>query len=533
VNKEKKEFLESFLEYYAELSLKSLLEKITNNIRKQLACEDAAIFLYHQESETLSFETVTGNNKEKLKKIILKKGEGIVGWIAETRETALINDCLKDNRFTGKTDKESAYNTKSLLGVPVIMDNKLIGVVEAINKLENDFNEQDKDNLIFIAKYISIPIQNALLFRKANRENQDKNCLIEFSKLIATSISFQDVFKQFKKNVLKTLSINQCEIFAVYDDINYSIYKNVNNKIFKFSYNFSLNSSSQTQGEITINTEDKLQEGILDLIKGLSAFVALNLERNKLFKHMVEKEKMENELKIAKDIQESFIKQDKVELSNLDVSHCWISASAVGGDYFHISELSDNEVVFSINDIAGHGISASLLMSVYRTNFLYQLEREKDILKTISYLNLLLAKTTRTSLYVSSFTFLLNTKTGKLKYINAGHTPALIIRDKKPIVLKNHSLVVGVIPSAEFELFETSLEDSDIIVLYTDGITEAENKLGEEYSQERMSKVIAENSNLKTEEIKNKILIDLKQFSGTDKFEDDITLIIVKWKKVL
>ena len=120
---------------YSELDLGNLLNTIAEKIKTYLNCEESSIFLFNPRKEELYFEIATGNKEEELKKIILKKGEGIAGWIAERKECVVINNCAEDPRFEKTVDKKTSFVTNSILGVPVISGDTLIGVVEAINKM--------------------------------------------------------------------------------------------------------------------------------------------------------------------------------------------------------------------------------------------------------------------------------------------------------------------------------------------------------------------------------------------------------------
>jgi GAF domain-containing protein len=160
-------FRKEFGDLYGVIDLGSLLDKIADKMRQYLNCRESAIFLYNAKREELYFETATGDKQDELKKIILKKREGVVGWVAEQEKRLIINDCAKDPRFTSRIDRETDFKTTSILAVPVLMNRKLLGVLEAINKIEGKFSDDDAELLEYIASVISIPLQNAMLFKKA------------------------------------------------------------------------------------------------------------------------------------------------------------------------------------------------------------------------------------------------------------------------------------------------------------------------------------------------------------------------------
>ena len=120
-------FKEEVLDLYSEVNLGALLEKITASIKEYMGSEEASIFIYNPEKEELTFETATGEKEKELKQIILKKGQGVAGWIAEQRQGVIINDCQSDPRYTIMVDQKTLFHTRSLLGVPVLMEDKRPG----------------------------------------------------------------------------------------------------------------------------------------------------------------------------------------------------------------------------------------------------------------------------------------------------------------------------------------------------------------------------------------------------------------------
>ena len=403
-------FKSEMLDLYSEVDLRLLLEKITAAIRGYLACAEASIFIYDAEKDELTFETATGEKARELKKIVLKKGQGVAGWIAAKRRGVIIDDCSRDRRHTAAVDQKTHFQTRSLLGVPVLMSGRLLGVLEAVNKSKGKFSGADLRLLAKMAAFLAIPLQNAVLIRQ-----------------------------------------------------------------------------------------------------------------------MLEKEKIEKELQIARSIQQSFLQQDAVSFPGLDIAFLNIPSSKVGGDYYEIMPLGEGQIVFSVNDIAGHGIPASMLMAVFRSNFIFNLRHGGDIAAAIAYLNRLLAETTDANLYVTSFTCRLDTASGELEYINAGHPPPLVVRGSDILLLDSGGMAVGMFADCEFPVSRFRLKEGDILVFYTDGVVEAGNENNEEYSRERLSATVAARPLLPAVELQAAVIEDLKNFCRCGDFADDVTLMVVKY----
>ncbi len=403
-------FKKEMIDLYSEVDLRLLLEKITAGIRGYLDCEEASIFIYDAEKEELAFETATGAQAEQLKRIVLKKGQGVAGWIAAERRGVIIDDCSRDKRHAAEADHKTRFQTRSLLGVPVIMGGRLLGVLEAVNKKRGKFSAADLRLLGDMAAFLAIPLQNAVLIRQ-----------------------------------------------------------------------------------------------------------------------MLEKEKIEKELQIARDMQRSFLRQDPVAFPGLDIAFLNIPSSQVGGDYYEVMPLNDREIVFSINDVAGHGIPAALLMSVFRSSFVHMLHRGNGIAETIGHLNRLIAETTEPNLYVTSFTCKLNVAQGTFDYINAGHPSPLVLRGGEALSLAAGGLVAGLWPEAKFTEERFQLLPGDILVFFTDGVIEAVNERNEEYGRARLAAAAGERRRLPAADLQDGLLDNVRGFCACDKFADDLTLMVVKY----
>lgn len=541
---------------YSEIDLNSLLNKIAGKIRKYLNCEQASIFLYDELKDELYFEIATGDKQEELKQIVFKKGEGVVGWVAENQQPLIIHDCSSDPRFSAKTDLKTNFTTRSILGVPVRYDNKPLGVLEAINKIDGKFNHEDRETLEAMARLVPIPLQNAVLFKKVKQETREKDRLLELAKSISYSSNQDEVFRRLKEiicDIVAPLEINvlvyphetqtqspqrpqssrakshlyrlltntRDEAEAPAEPINDTI-------IDEFTAVFPLKSQGRSLGTLELKLAKKIPDEVSSLIRGLAAFTAILVEKLEMQALMIEQKKLEKELEIAREIQQYFLPGECRGLKGLDVACVNIPSSQLGGDYYDIIPFNDNETVFTINDTSGHGIPASLLMSAFRANFVYSIKKDKNMVEVISNLNKLIVETTEPNHYVTSFTCRLDRENMKLSYVNAGHNAPFILRGEKMIKLENRVFAVGLFPDVPYEAVEIDVRPGDLLVLYTDGIVEAENPAGMEYSLDRLLDFVTTHREKGAEKIKEMFIGELKEFIGKNHFEDDVTFILIK-----
>ncbi|MCP5104180.1 MAG: GAF domain-containing protein, partial [bacterium] len=452
-----------FSDLYAEIDLNTLLNKIAGKVRHYLNCRESSIFLYNPLKEELSFEIATGEKQAELKKIVLKKGEGIAGWVAEHEEPLIINDCASDPRFTTKADLKTDFKTHSILGVPVRYDRKLLGVLEAINKVDETFDHEDLEMLEYISRFVAIPLQNAMLFKKVIRETRERERLLELAKIISYSSNRREVFDKLKEiicDIITPVEINvvvnaqqqgeKSNLYRLMDDSEETADTTdipaemmTETAIGDHTAVFPLKARDRVLGILELKVEKRIPEEVTSLIRGLAAFVAILIEKLEMQARMIEKERIEKELQIAREIQQSFLPNMCIQMKGLDGSCVNIPSSEVGGDYYDFIPVNDKEIIFTINDISGHGIPASLLMSIFRTNFVYRIKKDKDMQATLNHLNDLIAETTRSNHFVTSFTCRLDRQTMTMRYINAGHNAPFILRGENVIKLDKGSLPVG------------------------------------------------------------------------------------------
>lgn len=533
------QFKKEFIALYSELDLNSLLDKMADKICDYLSCAAASMFLYDSRKEELYFESATGEKQEELKKIVLKKGEGLVGWVAESNESVIVNDCSKDPRFTAVTDKKTKFITNSILAVPVQMNRKFLGVLEAVNKKEGVFDQHDQLLLESIASFISIPLQNAMLFKKVMTETKEKERLIELGKIVSCSFDLDEVFITLKDIITEIIEPSAINVMVKSQNKTYHLISNEKTPFRESQVDettidakqavFPLRVKDETLGYLEIKSNNKMPDEVVSLIRGIAIFAAISIEKFEMHIQVLERERIEKELQIAKNIQRSFLPDEKkIALKGMDVAFLNIPSSEVGGDYYDIVQLSENETIFTINDISGHGIPASLPMSIFSANFKYRVKKDKDMLTTINHLDNLIAETTDTSQFVTSFTCCINIKDRELKYFNCGHHPTFIFRKGQIIELKEGETPLGLFPGLPRTITTINIEKNDLVILYTDGIIEAENPQGDQFYYDRLKNCMKANKNLPAESIKEKLIQELKEFVKADHFDDDVTFLIIK-----
>jgi sigma-B regulation protein RsbU (phosphoserine phosphatase) len=243
-----------------------------------------------------------------------------------------------------------------------------------------------------------------------------------------------------------------------------------------------------------------------------------------------EKERFEKELEIAKGIQQSFLPDSAPEIAGIELAAKNVPALEVGGDFYDFIPIAKDRWGLVIADVSGKGVPAALFMALSRTLIRASTMKDADPARSIGHANRLICEDSKTSMFVTLFYAILDAREMTLHYVNAGHNPPLLLQGASSDVrlLKAEGIALGVIDDVELQSVRVDLNSGDVLVLYTDGVTEAINDKDEEFGEERLLRVIAENRGLPAEEILERILDAITAFAGERPQFDDITLMVLR-----
>ncbi len=268
----------------------------------------------------------------------------------------------------------------------------------------------------------------------------------------------------------------------------------------------------------------------LEFLSSLGNLAVIALENARLFKEAIEKQKMEDELLIAKEIQKGLLPARLPDVPRFDVSATNISSKQVGGDYYDFIQLSSQQYVIAIGDVSGKGTPASLLMANLQATIRALVPIGLSLTELTKRVNDLISDNTSSGRFITFFWGMLHTESKIFKYVNAGHNlPFLIHQDRSVTRLDKGGIILGIMKAiVPYQEGEVKLDDGDVLVLFTDGVSEAMNSKGEEFGENRLEEIIKENLN-ESAEVILKIIVDaVKEFSINTTQSDDITLVIVK-----
>ena len=248
-----------------------------------------------------------------------------------------------------------------------------------------------------------------------------------------------------------------------------------------------------------------------------------------------EKERLQSELEIAREVQAQLFPKAAPSNRTLKLAAACSPARSVSGDYYDYLAISEGAVAFAIGDVAGKGISAALLMasiqSAMRTQLTATNGARSDHFSTsslVSTLNRQLYASTSPEKYATFYFALYDETQQSLTYTNAGHLPPFLMRRGKFERLEPNGMVVGAFPMAKYGEETVRLEPGDILVAYTDGIVEPENTYGEMFGEERFQDLLAKYAHADSPEIMAHVMEAVVQWTGSSELQDDMTMLVAR-----
>lgn len=258
-----------------------------------------------------------------------------------------------------------------------------------------------------------------------------------------------------------------------------------------------------------------------------------------------ERERLHAELEIAREVQDALHPRTTPKLHGLTMTAACNAARMVSGDYYDYQMIGDSRVAIAVGDVAGKGISAALLMATVQSSFRTQIRACTEAAaavanggsKTVTavstsalvtQLNQQLYDYTAAEKYATFYYAVYDDETGLLTYTNAGHLPPLLIRDGEIQQLEINGMVVGAFPFASYGESSIQLVPGDLLVCFTDGVTEPENEYGEMFGEDRLAQVVLKHVQRGEREIIDAVIDSVREWTGSPELQDDQTLLLAR-----
>ncbi len=466
-----------------------------------------------------------------------------------------------------------------ILLLPIMSGQKMVGLMGLGRKAGgNVYTDSEIEYLTSLAALASSAIQNAIMYQRLEQVNrqldkkiQELNTLFEIGKELNATLDKERIIQLLIYAIMGELVTSRCLVFLqesgglrLYtarglrtnepqlqpfrrpgflkslakidrpllvekDQLprNLNILKTEELKIV-----VPMKIQEKTKGVLIIGekiTKQEFKEDEVEFLTTLCNLAMISIENARLFEETLEKQRIEEELNFARDIQQRLLprecpKNEKVEMEGLN-----IPSRQVGGDYFDCIPLDDDHIAVTIADVSGKGIPASLLMSSLHAGLRNLVTAHGDIPTMVAKLNNFLYANTSFDKFVTFFYAEIDLAEQSLTYVNAGHNPPYLIHDDGSWRrLETGGLILGMMPDMIYQSEKVPLQKHDLILMFTDGVTEAKSTADIDYDEERLQAVLKKFHRAGVKELLDEIVADVKQFTKGAPQSDDITMMAVR-----
>jgi serine phosphatase RsbU (regulator of sigma subunit) len=280
--------------------------------------------------------------------------------------------------------------------------------------------------------------------------------------------------------------------------------------------------------------DSRVRPGIFgdDILPSLATFglqAAIAIEKARLHEEELQKLRMEEELNVGRQIQLSLLPKAPPDVPGWDFAAAYQAARVVGGDFYDFFNLPSGQVGVVVADVADKGVPAAIFMALSRTMLRSTAFVERGPAAALAQANALILQDNQSELFISAFYAVIDTASGKVAYANAGHNYPLLVRASGDVeTLRASGIVLGTFADVQLQERETALEPGDMLIFYTDGITEAMNPDNEEFGEARLVAAALAQRDQSSANIVAAILGAVETFIGDAPQSDDLTLVVVK-----
>ena len=268
------------------------------------------------------------------------------------------------------------------------------------------------------------------------------------------------------------------------------------------------------------------------LLRSVSAQLALMLENSRLTDRIVEQDRLRRELALASEVQQRLFPEHPPTVKSAHLCGYCLPARGIGGDYYDFLRLDSNRIGIALADVAGKGIAAALVMSVVQASLRSLADAEGTApARLAARMNRLLCASTGPSSYATFFYATFDEITRRLTYVNGGHNPPFLLRNLEAHPIEELSaggLIIGMLPAAVFEETSVDLAPGDVLLAFTDGVSEAHDRKEEEFGEERLQALLRKHAHLPLDEMSTQIIAHLQSWMYEAAQHDDLTFILLK-----
>ncbi|MFI5069947.1 MAG: SpoIIE family protein phosphatase [Terriglobales bacterium] len=553
------------------LDLDTTLRRVAELVRKVIDYEIFAILLLHEKTQDLRFRFQVGYPPELAERLTVKVGEGVTGIAAQRREAILVQDVSQEPQYIS-----AVPGVRSELAVPLIVKNRVIGVIDIESVLPNHFTEDHKQLLTLIGSRMAIGIENARLHTRMSKQARTLLLLNEIARELTSILNLDELFKHIGELLSRLIDYQMFSILLL--DASGETLQHRFSQRFKENIHLKhdiplglgvvgyaalhrkavlvrdvrkepryIETNPETRSELSVPLIYKEKViGVLDLehtrkgfftedhqrtIVTLAAQVAIAIENARLYEEIARQEKrLERDLAMARELQFRLLPHSLPKLPNLEIAARFTPARAIGGDLYDFVSYSQSRTAIVIGDVSGKGapaaIFAALVSGILRSHAPIE-PRPAEMLSAVNYS---LVERKIEAQFVSIIYAVWDDVRRTLQVANSGLPRPVYCHDGKVEIIEATGMPLGLFEDPEYDELSFKASPGDMFVFFSDGILDATNIKGELFGRTRAEKVISECSENSAESVVNSLFKAASEHAlGVETF-DDQTVVAIKVK---
>jgi sigma-B regulation protein RsbU (phosphoserine phosphatase) len=553
------------------LDLDTTLSRVAELVRKVIEYEIFAILLVNEKAQDLRIRFQVGYAREVAERIKIKIGEGVTGIAAQRREAILIDDVSKHPEYIS-----GAPNVHSELAIPLIVKNKVIGVLNLETHEAGRFTEEHKRLLTLIGSRMAVGIENARLHTRTTRQARTLVLLNEIARELTSILNVDELLKRIAELLSRLIDYQMFSILLVdaageklQHRFSLRFQENIQLKhdvplgdglvgfaarhrqavlapdVSKDPRYISLNPETRSELAVPLIYKDKVI-GVLDLehtkrgfftedhkrtVTTLAAQVAIAIENARLYEEIARQEKrLERDLALARELQFRLLPQSLPKMSNLEVAAKFKPARAIGGDLYDFVNYSLDHMGMVIGDVSGKGAPAAIYAALVSGILRSHAPIEPGPAEMLRAVNFSLGERRIEGQFVSLIYAVWDDRNRSLKIANSGLPRPLYVHDGKIEVIEATGLPLGLFDDAEYDEFTFQAHPDDVFVFFSDGIMDARNRAGDMFGRHRTEAVISSCAEISADCVVKSLFKAAAEHSGGEEAFDDETVVAIKVK---
>jgi sigma-B regulation protein RsbU (phosphoserine phosphatase) len=553
------------------LDLDTTLRRVAELVRKVIDYEIFAILLVNEKAQELRIRFQVGYAREIADRIKVKIGEGVTGMAAQRREAILVDDVSKHPEYISVV-----AGVHSELAVPLIVKNRVIGVLNLEAQEAGRFTEEHKRLLTLIGSRMAVGIENARLYTRSTRQARTLVLLNEISRELTSILNVDELLKRIAELLSRLIDYQMFSILLLDDGgeklqhrFSLRFQENILLKhdvpwgkglvgyavqhreavlvpdVNKDSRYIRLNPETRSELAVPLIYKDKVI-GVLDLehtrrgfftedhkrtVTTLAAQVAIALENARLYEEIARQEKrLERDLALARELQFRLLPQSLPQFPNLEVAAKFAPARAIGGDLYDFVNYSQARMGMVIGDVSGKGAPAAIYAALVSGILRSHAPIEPGPAEMLRAVNFSLGERRIDGQFVSLIYAVWDDENRFLQVANSGLPRPLYCHDGKIEVIEATGLPLGLFDDAEYDEFTFRAKPGDMFVFFSDGILDARNRAGDMFGRAPMETIIAGCAEISADCVVKSLFKAAAEQAGGEEAFDDETVVAIKVK---